>query len=100
MDWEEQKPGKRIPVSEKKGTRLDSWNDACTFISTKAINPLHFGSRFRFQALQVTSNSTIYKKKRLFFTMLATHHLKNHSLMETKPNFATETEHCTDVSQL
>lgn len=69
MDWEEQKPGKRILVSEHKGTRLDSWNDACTFISTKAINPLHFGSRFRFQALQVTSLqvTVLYIRRKDFF---------------------------------
>lgn len=91
MDWEEQRAGKRILVSEQKGACLDSWNCACTFSFAKAIKAVHFGNRFRFQALRFTSNSPTHKKKLLFSIISTSHHL-NHSLMETKFNFAMETE--------
>lgn len=67
MDWEEEKPARRIPVSEQKCTRLDSWNSAFTFIFTKAINSVHFGNRLIFQAPQFTSNSPMHNRRQFVF---------------------------------
>lgn len=54
MDWEKQRPRKRILVSEQKGAYPDSWNCACTFIFAKAIKAVHFGN------IQI-SGSAVYK---------------------------------------
>lgn len=60
MDWEKQRPRKKILVSEQKGACLDSWNCACTLIFAKAIKAGHFGNRF--QALKFTHNGPTCKK--------------------------------------
>ena len=94
MDWEKQRPRKRILVSDKKvHIQTAGTVPAHLFLQKQLkLSTLETDWDFRLCSLQVT---VLTQEEITFFIISTIHHL-NHFLMETKPNFAMETEWCTD----
>lgn len=95
MDWEKQRPRKRILVSEQNisiSYSISRQLELCLHIyflqKQLKLSTLETDSDFRLCSVQVT---VLTQEETTFFMISTIHHL-NHFLMETKPNFAMETE--------